>query len=766
MDAAARLSRRLRSPIVVALAALATVPFGSLDALQSRIVSGNVVDRVSQGRFLRGHSDDAGYVSYQVAALRRHAPAPPQVYLLGSSAVRECTVSPGGLSDAVQRSCGVRARVHVLASTDQRFAASLAVVDNLPAAAGGVVVIGLDHSDFASGIGSATRQLHGRELLVRSTLLRDFLERRLGTKQSDSMLDGLRRYLHGYERKRGVTAFEGPGLSYALHRYAQSQHWTDALKRSQVQIWLNGPGRPDGPFFNNFDLNAALLEEAVKAVRAKGLEVLLMEDPQNADMVGEAFDPYKEKYREVCMRLIAEQGAHYVDINRSASLANRDFHDLVQLLPSGRVKWQPRLAGQIAEILTDHLPPTPASSLSVVDYGATGNGVTDDTASIQAAINACGTRGGTVVFPAGTYLVGNPIKLPAGNTSLLTLTGYGATIQLTNTTPRFLVWNRTALHQTFRKFFFEGFAVDALNHHPASGAWSVFGFDMWEGGGYYDAGYLNIEEVTVKNITMKNIATRNVPLESETYNAVGIHIGVAHWGVETTQNHIRDILVEGCRLEGGERGVNICGYGDTPGLCNITLDNIFIRDCWHDSLIDPVYFGRGTNYHIGQSGKLGYFELTDCYGARSFDCGVEIDQPSSGLVRGVTIENANTCQFYTMNFNTPLTGAGSLTLEGCTAGATLPAAQGGERYGFFVDYNGVPLGAVTLRNCRYDCDLSGWHEAICIPSTVAHLDSLAVDGFTVNAPHASNGRSEFFALAGTILSKTVSNVTVNGTRIY
>jgi len=41
---------------------------------------------------------------------------------------------------------------------------------------------------------------------------------------------------------------------------------------------------------------------------------------------------------------------------------------------------------------------------NVRDYGAVGNGVHDDTASIQAAIDACDNAGGgTVFFPTGHY---------------------------------------------------------------------------------------------------------------------------------------------------------------------------------------------------------------------------------------------------------------------------------------------------------------------------------------------------------------------------
>jgi hypothetical protein len=87
--------------------------------------------------------------------------------------------------------------------------------------------------------------------------------------------------------------------------------------------------------------------------------------------VGDAFDPYKEKYREVCLRLVAEQGAHYVNINLYAGLVNRDFYDLVHLLPSGRVKWQPRLANSLAQILTDHPPIVPSPSPSGSSAAAT-----------------------------------------------------------------------------------------------------------------------------------------------------------------------------------------------------------------------------------------------------------------------------------------------------------------------------------------------------------------------------------------------------------
>lgn len=53
--------------------------------------------------------------------------------------------------------------------------------------------------------------------------------------------------------------------------------------------------------------------------------------------------------------------------------------------------------------------------VSVKDFGAVGDGVTDDTAAIQAAINAVAARtyGGTVYFPAGQYAVTTTLTVPA-----------------------------------------------------------------------------------------------------------------------------------------------------------------------------------------------------------------------------------------------------------------------------------------------------------------------------------------------------------------
>lgn len=59
---------------------------------------------------------------------------------------------------------------------------------------------------------------------------------------------------------------------------------------------------------------------------------------------------------------------------------------------------------------------------NVTDYGAAGDGITDDTDEIQAAIDATPITGGTVFFPQGTYVVSSAIIVPFK----ITLQGVGA----------------------------------------------------------------------------------------------------------------------------------------------------------------------------------------------------------------------------------------------------------------------------------------------------------------------------------------------------
>jgi hypothetical protein len=58
-------------------------------------------------------------------------------------------------------------------------------------------------------------------------------------------------------------------------------------------------------------------------------------------------------------------------------------------------------------------------TISVKDFGAVGDGVTDDTVAIQTALDAMPNDGGVLLFPTGRYIVSAPLILPAKSSDRL-----------------------------------------------------------------------------------------------------------------------------------------------------------------------------------------------------------------------------------------------------------------------------------------------------------------------------------------------------------
>ncbi len=77
------------------------------------------------------------------------------------------------------------------------------------------------------------------------------------------------------------------------------------------------------------------------------------------------------------------------------------------------------MAAAILLLAASHVFPAKEAGMregtfSVKDFGAKADGATDDTASIQAAMDAAGKLGGKVYLPPGRYLVKGSLNVPAG----------------------------------------------------------------------------------------------------------------------------------------------------------------------------------------------------------------------------------------------------------------------------------------------------------------------------------------------------------------
>ncbi len=134
--------------------------------------------------------------------------------------------------------------------------------------------------------------------------------------------------------------------------------------------------------FNNINLGFDAVEADINDVKA---------DLNNLSFTGSEHDAL------VTAALVDEEGEDFGPEGTATYL-------------DGRLgKWEQKIIAHLED-----------SEYYVTEFGAVGDGITDDAAAIQAAIDAAVTAGGGIVyFPAGTYLIGTTLSWTGDNIILL-----------------------------------------------------------------------------------------------------------------------------------------------------------------------------------------------------------------------------------------------------------------------------------------------------------------------------------------------------------
>jgi len=96
---------------------------------------------------LRHSRDDYRYVAHRTLNLAASPPSKPTLYLLGGSSIRESIHDPASLEERLLDRTGQDWRVEILAHSNQSMGQSLAIIDNLPADSG-IVLVGYSPNRF------------------------------------------------------------------------------------------------------------------------------------------------------------------------------------------------------------------------------------------------------------------------------------------------------------------------------------------------------------------------------------------------------------------------------------------------------------------------------------------------------------------------------------------------------------------------------------------------------------------------------------------
>jgi hypothetical protein len=279
--------------------------------------------------------------------------------------------------------------------------------------------------------------------------------------------------------------------------------------------------------------------------------------------------------------------------------------------------------GSLAFRITDQGPVGGVSgpTLNVKAFGAVGDGVTDDTAAIQRAVNAA-----TVVYvPTGTYLV-NTITLRAG----VTVCGDGAASILKQNSITGASYGTLYADSLSAGAFVDDITIRDLQ---LLGAVSTLGFSEF----VHLVSLNGVRRATIERVTFTG------------FRGDGLYFGSGP--VAGQERHNRQVRVSGCTFDGvnadNRNGLSVID-GD-----GVVVDRNVFRNCTRSNMPGPVDFEPDGNvYHVVRNVQVtnNHFE-SSCGGNLALvgfflSAATFTTQPRSFVVSNNTFEGASTfCAF-------------------------------------------------------------------------------------------------------------------------
>ena len=313
---------------------------------------------------------------------------------------------------------------------------------------------------------------------------------------------------------------------------------------------------------------------------------------------------------------------------------------------------------------------------NVLAYGAKGNGTTDDTSAIQAAITACQNNGGGVVFfPAGTYFISATLNITTDNVHLAGA-GWGSQLLASASfSGSYMLYVQSLSNFRYgiriQELFFNGNSVAALGglnlestYHCVldhvrvryCGAISVF----WNGVSGKFGAYNHMRDCTVTDGT--------------TASSIGVKTQNSEW-----------LVIEGCDIitftTAGAYGVNLNNLNCTViGSRFDNIDTALYMSFSSRCLVSGCQFDRAFTRFINLRGNQSSI-ITGCSFNTRSGSGTEVIYVNDGnnqtnTITDCTVEPSNGGWTYFINESGNTGGPGNIYTGNTTAGLKLALVTG------------------------------------------------------------------------------------------
>lgn len=339
----------------------------------------------------------------------------------------------------------------------------------------------------------------------------------------------------------------------------------------------------------------------------------------------------------------------------------------------------------------------PRDAANVKDFGAIGNGATDDTRAIQAAMDSLafgGRQGGIVYLPRGRYLLVGTLVPKSENIILM---GDGKRNsqkplgESTNSVPATLFKTGTgACIRIDNRYSCNGFGLRSLTLQGAkANRKDIYGVEFFISSSDFRRDFL-FEQATISGFNTALLLNRDAAASEAAIGMVHVLLCSIMHNKYIWRQTGREAQVNGIVFEKNDAGQN--GYSEGGGIYGLRAHNIAIRDNILEGQRDPIFItGAYRSIFIENN----YFE------ANVGEACIEVRGASHGVI------GPNSYFSVLTNYKAKMLGCQGFTVRD-------PAWQSG---------------SILCDTSQYSADHTSWdgEYAVIVPPDVASLPMMKMD---------------------------------------